>query len=848
MEYQQQQEKYYTNVISVVVLIKPMTIITMKKYSLFNVSSKLYEPLNRVLVLKVLYFRWNFSVGQHDLTLLPAETADCHDTAANPSQKNIVDIELKVIVPEGLVWAINKSNPNVKLWQYKFDSPIVTVWRKENTPTSKSEKGLEEVNLFDGSQWEWGSDFSSSPSIYLGMHEKQLYVQENEAFSKALSQSPQKQLQYPKIPWQPYPAISTAVSMTVKNVVQGENNSEMHSEISESQSTTALSVLYNSEYINGNGFYLYSKGQQSWNITNQCNESDPVIIVENVELPSLTEYMNDEEETPVKIIIVSLWYWWKEVVIISITTAFLLNFLLTQRLLNATTIVKDAVMPPLIVERHVEAKEEDHKAFQDVGNGVDFYSRYLTDFEQIDCLGKGGYGIVFEARNKIDDCNYAIKRIALPNSRDSRERVMREVKALAKLDHHNIVRYFNAWLECPPAGWQENHDLLWKNKQEFTSETSHSLTNTKPRNSVCIDVPQSDASSVDSAFDAFELNQTTKDDDSFIVFDTDPEGIRGHDRVINFSDDNSVSSTDISISIGAASIKPSSKQKMNHSESIVFQNSITSNKEKSKESIADKKSKLALDLEGTGVRKTTKMFLYIQMQLCQRLSLREWLKRQDRPRNSKRICNIFQQIVDAVEYVHLQGLIHRDLKPSNIFFAYDEKIKIGDFGLVTAMTEGFDEARTPSEQEDMMNLKTGLHTACVGTHLYMSPEQMNGQVYNYKVDIYSLGIILFELLTPFTTEMERVVALMNLRKAVFPKDFATHYPAEFDLLKMMLDENPNKRPTTLGIKARPPLCNSSSQNDLSANEGNKWHFELPQLSRHSSVTSSGSSESWENIS
>lgn len=44
-----------------------------------------------------------------------------------------------------------------------------------------------------------------------------------------------------------------------------------------------------------------------------------------------------------------------------------------------------------------------------------FKSRYLTDFEPVDCLGKGGYGVVFKAKNKIDDCNYAIKRIALPN-------------------------------------------------------------------------------------------------------------------------------------------------------------------------------------------------------------------------------------------------------------------------------------------------------------------------------------------------------------------------------------------------------------------------------------------------
>jgi len=69
---------------------------------------------------------------------------------------------------------------------------------------------------------------------------------------------------------------------------------------------------------------------------------------------------------------------------------------------------------PLIVERHVEIKK--NVTTNDDGENVNnFKSHYLTDFEPVDCLGKGGYGVVFEARNKIDDCNYAIKRIALSN-------------------------------------------------------------------------------------------------------------------------------------------------------------------------------------------------------------------------------------------------------------------------------------------------------------------------------------------------------------------------------------------------------------------------------------------------
>lgn len=116
-------------------------------------------------------------------------------------------------------------------------------------------------------------------------------------------------------------------------------------------------------------------------------------------------------------------------------------------------------------------------------------------------------------------------------------------------------------------------------------------------------------------------------------------------------------------------------------------------------------------------------------------------------------------------------------QPSNIFFAFDDKIKIGDFGLVTAMTEGINGVHTPCNINEV-NIIKNVHTARVGTHLYMSPEQMNGKNYNYKVDIYSLGIILFELLIPFSTEMERIKALTNLRKSIFPENFSLQHPAE----------------------------------------------------------------------
>ena len=70
------------------------------------------------------------------------------------------------------------------------------------------------------------------------------------------------------------------------------------------------------------------------------------------------------------------------------------------------------------------------------------------------------------------------------------------------------------------------------------------------------------------------------------------------------------------------------------------------------------------------------------------------------------------------------------------------------------------------------------HTDQVGTQLYMSPEQIEGKPYNHKVDIYSLGLIFFELLWPLNTQMEQITVISQLRKSKFPKGFTDKYPEE----------------------------------------------------------------------
>lgn len=244
---------------------------------------------------------------------------------------------------------------------------------------------------------------------------------------------------------------------------------------------------------------------------------------------------------------------------------------------------------------------------------------------------------------------------------------MREVKALAKLEHHNIVRYFNAWLECPPNGWQEEQDdLMQKNgiipiESEFTHEMSRTETETESKRNNSMDNTNGDKS-LSSAIEALDSDDDS--DDDFIQFKTPEDEDQTDGETIDNESSNSTEMSEVARSdCGEERVKIENER----SESIVFQDSKI---EQSRLSCCFRTSKTnSIVEEKPKVRqKAPRMYLYIQMQLCQKKSLRDWLKNCDSPRDMTKAIKIFREIVDAVDYVHLQGLIHRDLKVNGCFY------------------------------------------------------------------------------------------------------------------------------------------------------------------------------------
>ena len=138
--------------------------------------------------------------------------------------------------------------------------------------------------------------------------------------------------------------------------------------------------------------------------------------------------------------------------------------------------------------------------------------------------------------------------------------------------------------------------------------------------------------------------------------------------------------------------------------------------------------------------------LYIAMQLCSGINLREFINSNFDDEEQK--IQLLRGILEGLAYIHSKHIIHRDLKPANVFLTDQNKVKIGDFGLATS------EERSISISMELNDCDLlGDKTKAVGTGFYRAPEQLKSQKYDEKVDIYSLGIIIFELFYPFKTAM-----------------------------------------------------------------------------------------------
>ena len=131
---------------------------------------------------------------------------------------------------------------------------------------------------------------------------------------------------------------------------------------------------------------------------------------------------------------------------------------------------------------------------------------------------------------------------------------------------------------------------------------------------------------------------------------------------------------------------------------------------------------------------------YITMAFIEGRDLSQILK-EEGPLSLGRCLKIIRQLCEALDAAHAEGVVHRDFKPHNVLVGKDDQVYVSDFGLATSL-----------ESAQMGMTRSG---AVVGTPRYMSPEQVEGKRVDSRTDIYSLGIVFYEMVTgqvPFSGE------------------------------------------------------------------------------------------------
>ncbi|KAK9238884.1 kinase-like domain-containing protein [Lipomyces kononenkoae] len=353
-------------------------------------------------------------------------------------------------------------------------------------------------------------------------------------------------------------------------------------------------------------------------------------------------------------------------------------------------------------------------------------SRYLQDFEEGQLLGRGAYGEVVRARNRLDGRFYAIKKIR--HTQDKLTSILSEVMLLSRLSHQYVVRYFAAWLE---------EDHLYRD--DVISEAIS--TDTEEDGDDQVDVQMYASQELDSMSGLDFMSNSLQD--LHIEF--------GYD-----SDDSTPNDTH-TLHNGASTDNESVNGTVMRRSTII----------------------------GQSIRST----LFIQMEYCEKHTLYD-LIRDGLYQNPDEYWRLLRQILEALNHIHSQGIIHRDLKPTNIFIDQAQNCKVGDFGLAkTVHSEKIAVSNDAVAGEDL--------TTDVGTTFYVAVEAIGDGRYNEKVDMYSLGIIFFEMCYPLKTGMERVQVLKNLRQPsiMLPDDFPSEKARELTIIEHLLDHRPASRPS-----------------------------------------------------